>query len=99
MSEPRTNTGNLHGDNDGDGRSGLTHSVRPGVACPETVLAAVLSDGSYLLVGHPHGEPAAFIAADDAALMRQALTTAFGHPNDAAVSADSRRPRVGEAQP
>ena len=31
---------------------GIAHSIRPGAPCPETVLVAVMGDGSYLLVGY-----------------------------------------------
>lgn len=56
---------------------GITHSISPGVPCPETVLIAVMSDGSYLLMAYPQREPAASVARDDAGLLRQALTAAF----------------------
>lgn len=62
----------------GQDMGGLTHSVRTGVPCPDTVLVVMLSDGSYLLVGYPVGAPAAFVAAEDAGLLRQGLDGAFG---------------------
>jgi hypothetical protein len=40
----------------GDGR--LDHSICPGVPCPETVLVARMTGGSYLLMAYPHREPA-----------------------------------------
>ncbi len=33
----------------------IDHSISPGVPCPETVLVAVMTDGSYLLMGYPRG--------------------------------------------
>jgi len=45
-------------------------------------LVVAMTDGSYLLVGYPQSEPAAFIAGDDAHPIRQALTTACGTPED-----------------
>lgn len=36
---------------DGLRLGGLTHSIRPGVPCPATVLVVGFSTGSYLLVG------------------------------------------------
>lgn len=68
----------------GDGlrMGGLTHSIRPGIPCPDTVLIVVLSNGSYLLVGYPEGAPAAFLTAEDAGPLRQGLDGAFGHRKD-----------------
>ncbi len=37
-----------------------------------------MTDGSYLLMAYPQREPAAFVARDDAGLLRQALAGAFG---------------------
>lgn len=62
----------------GDGR--LDRSICPGVPCPETVLVARMTDGSYLLMAYPHREPAAFVASVDADLLHDALHTAFGYP-------------------
>ncbi|MGH3797161.1 MAG: hypothetical protein ACRDSP_19995 [Pseudonocardiaceae bacterium] len=93
MNEPNRRIAHHH-----DGSGGLTRSITPGVSCPETVLAVVMSDGAYLLVGYPQGEPAAFIAADDADLIRHALTTAFGHPEGAPLSAHCGGSGVSEAQ-
>lgn len=67
---------------------GTTCTIRPGVPCPATVLVAVLSNGGYLLVGYPEGEPAALIAAEDADLLRQGLDGAFGHPDGTSASGD-----------
>jgi hypothetical protein len=56
---------------------GIVHSISPGVPCPETVLVVLINNGSYVLVGYPQGGPAAFVARDDAGLLREALTAAF----------------------
>jgi hypothetical protein len=56
---------------------GIAHSIRPGVTAAATVLVVAMTDGSYLLVGYPQSEPAAFIVVDDAHPMRQELTTAL----------------------
>lgn len=68
----------------------ITHSIRPGVLCPETVLVARMTDGSYLLMAYPQSEPAAFIARENADVLRQALQGAFGSPV-AEVSGNTRR--------
>lgn len=62
----------------GNGMGGLDHSICPGAPVPVTMLVAVMSDGSYLLVGYPQGEPSAFVIAEDAVTLQQALDTAFG---------------------
>lgn len=75
--------GSCHSDGPGNGQEvppGIGCSIRPGVPCPETVLIVVMSDGTYLLVGYPQGEPAAFVAGEDADLLRQGLDGAFGKP-------------------
>lgn len=59
---------------------GLTHSISPGVRCPEMVLVVAMSTGSYLVVKYPEGEPAALVTAEDAGLLRQGLEQAFGIP-------------------
>jgi hypothetical protein len=61
----------------GDGR--LDHSTCPGMPCPETVLVVRTTDGSYLLVVYPQGEPAAFVTRADADLLQEALQAAFGY--------------------
>lgn len=95
MADVPTDTGNFpHGDDTSNGQEappGIARSIRPAVPCPETVLAAVMSDGSYLLLGYPQGEPAAFVVGDDADLLRQALQAAFGYATDSAVSGNSNR--------
>lgn len=73
---------------------GIARSIRPGVTVPATVLVVVMTDGSYLLVGYPQREPAAFIAVDDADPMRKVLTTAFGRPEDTPANDNNRRLRV-----
>lgn len=61
---------------------GSGHSISPGEPCPETVLVARMTDGSYLLMAYPQNEPAAFVARDDACLLRQALTAEFRSPTN-----------------
>ena len=68
---------------DGNGMGGLDHSICPGAPVPATVLVVAMNDGSYLLVGHPQGEPAAYVIVEDAAPLRQALATAFGSEQSA----------------
>ncbi|MCA1672527.1 MAG: hypothetical protein LC799_10100 [Actinobacteria bacterium] len=63
---------------DGNGMGGLDHSIRPGTPVPATMLVVAMNDGSYLLVGHPQGEPACYVIAEDAVPLRQVLATAFG---------------------
>lgn len=60
----------------------IKHSIQPGVPSPETVLVAVMTDGSYLLMAYPQREPAAFVIKDDAGPLRDALTAAFGSSTD-----------------
>lgn len=66
-----------HGGTDQEASPGITHSINPGVPCPETVLVAVMIDGSYLLMAYPQREPAALVARDDAGPLSQALKAAF----------------------
>ncbi|MGH3908908.1 MAG: hypothetical protein ACRDTE_32700 [Pseudonocardiaceae bacterium] len=56
---------------------------------PATMLVVAMTYGGYRLVDHAQGESAAFIAVDDAHPMRQALTTAFGTPEDTPVNGNS----------
>ncbi len=84
-----------HGDGRGMGNGrlllrGSMRSFRPGAPCPETVLVAVMSNGSYLLVGYPQGGPTAWVVQNDADPLRQALQTAFGSPAGG-VSGDTRK--------
>ena len=39
-----------------------------------------MTDGSYLLMAYPLGEPAAFVVAKDATGLRRELAAAFGSP-------------------
>lgn len=64
---------------------GIGHSIRPDAPCPEIVLVAVMSDGSYLLVGYPQGEPAAFVVSENTNLLRRGLDDAFGNSTDEAA--------------
>jgi hypothetical protein len=59
--------------------SGIEFSVRPGVLSLETVLVAVMTDGSYLLMAYPQREPAVLVAPNDAGSLREALAAAFGN--------------------
>lgn len=73
-----------HDDDRRDGHDmpwAIEHSIRPGVPCPETVLVAVMTDGSYLLMAHPQGKPAAFVVGEDADPLRRELAAAFGSPD------------------
>jgi hypothetical protein len=58
-------------------RAQLRDGLAP-VLGPDTVLVAAMTDGSYLLMAYPQRESAAFVARDDAGLLRQALAEAFG---------------------
>lgn len=42
---------------DSNGVGCLDHSVCPNVPVPATVLVPIMNDGSYLLIGYPHGGP------------------------------------------
>lgn len=88
-----TDTGSLrHGNDTSNGQEappGIERSIRPGVPCPETMLVAVMSDGSCLLVGYPHSEPAAFVVGEDAGPLRQALQAAFGYSTYEACSGNN----------
>lgn len=71
--------------NDRHVKGGIAHSIRPKAPVPATMLVVVMSDGSYLLMGYPQGEPAAFIFPEDADLLRQGLGIAFGDSDGEAV--------------
>jgi hypothetical protein len=82
--------------NDGKGICNSQHvqrgnSISPGVPCPENVLVAVMSNGSYLLVAYPQAGPTALVIHDDAGPLRQALTAAFGGPTDETASGNGKR--------
>lgn len=75
----------------GDDRSrpvqwGIGRSVRPGASVPAIVLVAEMVDGSLFLHGWQDG-PSAYVIAEDAGPLWQALAAAFG-------SADSVSPGV-----
>ena len=67
--------------------SAASRQHRPGMPCPETLLVAVMTDGSYLLMAYPLGEPTALVVAKDAGGLRRELTAAFGSP-ELALCAD-----------
>ena len=67
----------------------LDHSICPVEPVPATVLVAVMNDGSYLLVGYPHGGPSAYVTAEDAVPLRRVLDTAFGSEQPASTKAAS----------
>lgn len=46
-------------------------------------MVALMTDGSYLLVGRSPEMPMAFVAPSDATPLRHALNTAFGSPSAA----------------
>jgi hypothetical protein len=75
---------------------GIGRSIRLDVPCRETMLVAVMSDGSYPLVVYPPDEPAA-LAVEEKALLKQALAGEFGkHRDDQAASGnDSGTPERG----
>lgn len=72
---------------------GIGCSISPRLPCPETVTVALMTDGSYLLVGRSPEMPLAFVASCDAAPLRHALDTAFRR------TVDGQRNMVGEAPP
>ncbi len=57
--------------------SGIGRSIRPGVPVPTTLLVADMGDGALFLQGWPAG-PSAYLTAEDARPLRQALGNAFG---------------------
>ena len=63
---------------DTSGMGCMDHSICPGAPVPATVLVVVMNDGGYLLVGYPQGGPSAYVTAEDALPLRQALGAAFG---------------------
>ncbi|MCA1676628.1 MAG: hypothetical protein LC799_32135 [Actinobacteria bacterium] len=68
----------LHGDGDGQlVQHGIECSIRPGVPMPATVLACQMGDGALFLYSWRDG-PRAYVCAEDAGLLRQALAAAFG---------------------
>jgi len=59
------------------GQSGIRRSIRPGAPVPATLLVANMGDGALLLQGWRAG-PSAYLTAEDARPLRQALGDAFG---------------------
>lgn len=59
-------------------RWGISRSIRPGVPVPATLLVADMGDGEFLLQGWRAG-PSAYLTAQDAGPLRQALRDAFGN--------------------
>jgi hypothetical protein len=76
---------------------GIAHSISSGAPCSETVLVVLMSNGSYVLVGYPQGGPAAFVTAEDAGSLRQALTAAFepGHLIDEGATGNDTSENTG----
>ncbi|MGH3978287.1 MAG: hypothetical protein ACRDRZ_04690 [Pseudonocardiaceae bacterium] len=67
-----------HGDGGGQPvQRGIGRSIRPGVPVPATVLVADMGDGALLCQGWRHG-PSAYVCAEDAGRLRQALEAVFG---------------------
>lgn len=56
---------------------GLSRSIRPGVPAPATVLIVEMGGGALLLQGWRDG-PRAYVSAEDAVSLRQALAAAYG---------------------
>lgn len=56
---------------------GLERSVRPAAPMPATLLVAQMCDDAFLLQGWRDG-PSAYLIAEDAGPLRQALAAAFG---------------------
>jgi hypothetical protein len=80
-----------------DGR--LDHSICPAVPCPETVLVARMTGGSYLLMAYPQQEPAAFVVSADADLLHDALQAAFGYPTVQVTRGDGNPAPPASAPP
>ncbi len=66
-----------HGDDKYVQGSSGRSSIRPGVPLPETVLVTHMGDGELLVQTWPDG-PGAYLCAEDAGPLRQALEAAFG---------------------
>jgi hypothetical protein len=69
----------------------MMHSIRPGVSPPDTVLVAVMTDGSYLLMAYPQREPAAFVARD---MPTYSGTHSIGHSDTPRLRAWAKTPPV-----
>lgn len=63
---------------------GLERSIRPGVPVPATLLVAEMRDGALFLQGWRDG-PGAYVIAEDAGPLRQALAAAFGNDTSGEV--------------
>lgn len=88
-----------HGDGKGQQtQRGIGRSIRPGVACPATVLVADMGNGSLFLHGWRDG-PSAYLTAEDSVAVLRALAAAFGDPRDQPLRGEDNRPRVIEVQP
>jgi hypothetical protein len=61
----------------------IDHSICPSAPIPAPVLAVVMNGGSYLLFDYPQSGPSAYVAAEDAVPLRQALAAAFGSEQSA----------------
>ncbi|MGH3981012.1 MAG: hypothetical protein ACRDRZ_18785 [Pseudonocardiaceae bacterium] len=73
------NTATLrHGDGNGQqAQCDIGRSIRPGVPVPATVLVADMGHGALLCQAWRHG-PSAYVCAEDAGRLREALEAAFG---------------------
>lgn len=81
-----------HGDGKGQQtQRGIGCSIRPGVACPATVLVADMGNGSLFLHGWRDG-PSAYLIAEDSMSIRHALAAAFGDPKDKPLSGVEAQP-------
>lgn len=78
---------------------GIRHSVRPGAPCPKTILVAIMTNGSYLLMGYPQGGPTALVVSDDVGPLWQALHAAFGSPPDEDSTSRNRSSKHTDAVP
>lgn len=75
MHQPGQNTEPLR--HEQSASRGLSRSIRPGVPAPATVLIVEMGGGSLLLQGWRDG-PSAYVSAQDAVALRQALAAAYG---------------------
>jgi len=67
-----------HGDSDRQpAQRGIGGSIRPGVSVPATVQVYEMGGGALLCQGWRDGS-SAYVCAEDAGLLRQALAAAFG---------------------
>ncbi len=76
---------------DGDGQPsqrGIERSIRPCVPVPATVLVCEMGGGALFCQGWRDG-PCAYVCADDAGLLRQALAAAFGSAPGSDIPATS----------